>query len=372
MVLSLGLEALFARGARQAGPGEFTRRAFLSGKLDLAQAEAVGDLLEARSREGARHAAGQLAGALSQRIGDIYSALVDVMAHFHAVLDYPDEDIDPFREEEVSRILEEQGERLWRLAASGRRGSLITHGLTCPMIGRPNAGKSSLLNALAGYERAIVTDIPGTTRDTVEVQVQVDGLPVRLIDTAGMRESDDPIEQMGVERSRAAMEGADLILMVCDSAIPFTQEDADLLEEALGWADTILVWNKADLPAAPAPFLRLPEGLEERLTTVEVSVKTGRGLEELERRMGAAARALLPEAEAGQYGVLLTNQRQTEAAERALAGVKRALEALKLGVTPDALLLDVEEALDALGELTGQSVREDVTDRIFASFCVGK
>ena len=364
MVLSLGLEALFARGARQAGPGEFTRRAFLNGKLDLAQAEAVGDLLEARSREGARHAAGQLTGALSRKIGDIYSALVDVMAHFHAVLDYPDEDIDPFRMEELSELLEQQAGELRRLLASCRRGKQLTQGVPCAIVGRPNAGKSSLLNALAGYERAIVTDVPGTTRDTVEVNVELGGLPVRLIDTAGLRDSDDPVEQLGVARSRAAMESSMLLMVVCDGSVPFTREDAALLEQAMALAPTILVWSKSDLPSAPAPFLNLPE----EFPAVSLSAQEGTGLEALEE----AVAALFPRDQEAPYGQLLTNQRQEEAARRALEAVVRAREALEAGVTPDALLTDAEEALAALGELTGQSVREDVTDRIFSKFCVGK
>ncbi|MBQ8801392.1 MAG: tRNA uridine-5-carboxymethylaminomethyl(34) synthesis GTPase MnmE [Clostridium sp.] len=369
MVLTLGLESLFKAGARQATAGEFTRRAFLNGKLDLAQAEAVGDLLEARSRESARHAAGQLSGALSRKLGEIYSALIDVMAHFHAVLDYPDEDIDPFRTEELSDSLGAQEGALRALLGTCRRGQMLTQGISCAIVGRPNAGKSSLLNALAGYERAIVTDIPGTTRDTIDVSAQIGGLPFRFIDTAGLRNSDDPIEQMGVERSRAAMEGADLIMMVCDGSEALTAEDAALLEQALSITDTLLVWNKADLPAAPVPVLSLSPEQEKRLRVVEVSAKTGTGLEELERTL----RELAPlDLGSGSYGELLTNQRQEDAARRALNSVVRAREALDMGVTPDALLTDVEEALSAVGELTGQSVREDITDRIFSKFCVGK
>ena len=364
MVLSLGLEALFARGARQAGPGEFTRRAFLNGRLDLAQAEAVGDLLEARSREGARHAAGQLTGALSQRISDIYSALVDVMAHFHAVLDYPDEDIDPFRLEELAQTLGTQRKALDALLSTCRRGRQLTQGLSCTLVGRPNVGKSSLLNALAGYDRAIVTDIPGTTRDTLDVSLELGGLPVRLIDTAGLRDSSNPIEQLGVERSRSAMAQAELILVLWNSAQPATEEDVDLLCQAMKLAPTILVRTKGDLPPAPAPFLTL-----DRLPpVVTVSAKTGQGLQDLEE----AVATLFPRPGDLPYGQLLTNQRQEEAARRAREAVARAEEALLAGVTPDALLTDVEEALHALGELTGQSVREDVTDRIFSKFCVGK
>lgn len=364
MVLSLGLEALFAQGARQAGPGEFTRRAFLNGKLDLAQAEAVGDLLEARSREGARHAAGRLSGALSRRVGEIYSALVDVMAHFHAVLDYPDEDIDPFRMEELSATLTQQQQALDALLATCRRGRQLQRGVSCALVGRPNAGKSSLLNALAGYDRAIVTDIPGTTRDTLEVEVELGGVPVRLIDTAGLRQSDDPIERMGVERSRRAMEEAELILVLWDSSVAPTQEDGELLEQALSLAPTILIHTKTDLPSGPVPFLNL----DPMPPVVELSTKTGEGLEALEQ----AVAALFPRDSQVPYGQLLSNQRQEEAARRARDCICRAREALELGITPDALLTDVEQALQALGELTGQSVAEDVTARIFQRFCVGK
>ena len=363
-VLSLGLEALCALGARLAGPGEFTRRAFLNGKLDLAQAEAVGDLLEATSREGVRQAAGQLAGALSRRIGEIYSALVDVMAHFHAVLDYPDEDLDPFTREGLSAALAEQEGALDALLSTCRRGRQLARGIPCALVGQPNVGKSSLLNALAGFERAIVTDIPGTTRDTVEANVELGGLPLRLIDTAGLRDSDDPVERMGVERSRAAMEQAELILVLWDSSARVTGEEVALLERAVELAPTILVWTKGDLPTAPIPVLELPEGLQ----VVELSARTGEGLDRLEE----AVAALFPRESGTPYGQILTNQRQEDAARRAQESVARARTALAQGVTPDALLTDVEEALAALGELTGQSVREDITDRIFSRFCVGK
>ena len=364
MVLTLGLEALFAQGARQAGPGEFTQRAFLSGRMDLAQAEAVADLLDAQSREGARQAAGQLSGALSRKIQTIYSALVDVMAHFHAVLDYPDEDIDPFTQEQLDQDLSVQEGALDRLLATYQRGRRLNQGIRCALVGRPNAGKSSLLNALAGYDRAIVTDIPGTTRDTVEETVELGGLPLRLIDTAGLRESEDPIERMGVERSRAAMEGAELILVLADRSAPIREEDWQLVEEARALAPTILVLTKGDLPAARAPFVNV----KELPAMVTVSAKTGAGLDDLSH----AVAALFPRDTGCAYGELLTNARQAQAAQRALDSVSRARRALLAGVTPDALLTDVEEALEALGELTGQSVREDVTARIFQRFCVGK
>lgn len=371
VVLSLVLDALCAAGARLARPGEFTQRAFLNGKLDLTQAEAVIDLIDAETPAAARQAAGQLNGALSRQIDGIYSALTDLMAHFCAVLDYPDEDIDPFQAEQMGQILARQEAALQALLATSRRGTLLHQGITCVLIGRPNAGKSSLLNALAGYERAIVTNIPGTTRDTVETKVTLGGYLFRLVDTAGLRDSDDPIEQLGVARSRQALAEADLVLAVCDGTQPLTEEDHDLLREALAQADTILLANKRDLPDFALPQPAANDALN-TLTVVPLSVKTGDGLDTLETTLAQRAETLLPQAAQSAAGELLTNQRQTQAAQRALDGVTRAKDALDLGMTPDALLTDVEAALEALGELTGRTVREDITARIFSRFCVGK
>lgn len=370
MVLSLVLEALCAAGARQARAGEFTQRAFLNGKLDLTQAEAVIDLIDAETPAAARQAAGQLEGALSRRIEGIYSNLTDVMAHFCAVLDYPDEDIDPFQAQQLQEELDRQGEALQALLRTGRRGQLLARGITCVLLGRPNAGKSSLLNALAGYERAIVTHIPGTTRDTIEVNVELAGCPFRLVDTAGLRDSDDPIEQLGVERSRAALAQADVILLVHDGTQDLTDEDLALLDQALVQADTILVSNKSDLPGYGLPMVASDAG--HTLIPVGLSAKTGLGMEFLEEALGQLAAQLLPQAQEEACGQLLTNQRQTDAVRRAAEGVARASQALAAGMTPDALLTDVEAAMAALGELTGKTLREDITSRIFERFCVGK
>lgn len=363
MVLTLGLEALCAAGARPAGPGEFTRRAFLNGRLDLPQAEAVGDLLEARTDAAVRTAAGQLGGALSRRVEAVYNGLVDLMAHFHAVLDYPDEDIDPFRASELAAALAAATDGLSALLGTYDRGKYLVQGVPCAIVGAPNAGKSSLLNALLGYERAIVTPIPGTTRDTVEETVRLGGVLLRLIDTAGLRKTEDPVERLGVERSRRAMEEAGLILVVLDQSRPATEEDKELVRQAVDLAPTILVLNKADLPQG----LDFTEDLH-LAPAIPVSAKAGAGLEDL----GELVAGMFPQPAAGEAGAVLTNARQAEAARRALESVRAASEGLALGITPDAVLTDVEGAMTALGELTGRSVREDVVERIFARFCVGK
>lgn len=373
MVLTLALEALFAQGARQAGPGEFTQRAFLNGRLDLAQAEAVADLLDARSREGARHAAGRLSGALSRRVGQIYSALVDVMAHFHAVLDYPDEDIDPFTLTKLEDDLSAQSRALHDLLATYQRGRRLNQGVRCVLVGRPNAGKSSLLNALVGYDRAIVTDIPGTTRDTVEESVLCGGVLLRLIDTAGIRATEDPVEQLGVERSRRAIASAELVLAVVDGAVPEDSEEGSLLADvARCGVPWLLVFTKRDmaggLRTAGAVFPAGEGPLAPPAAVVSLSSVTGEGLEDL----GNAVAALFPAGDPGEAGSLLTDRRQEDAARRALDAVRRALEALETGMTPDAVLTDAEEALDALGELTGRTAKEEIVSRIFSRFCVGK
>ena len=363
-VLSLGLEALFAQGVRQAGPGEFTRRAFLNGRLDLTQAEAVADLIDAETPAAVHQAAGQLSGALGRRVGAIYDGLTDLLAHFHAVLDYPDEDIDPFRADTIQAELTGARTALEDLLATYQRGKYIAGGVPCVLVGRPNAGKSSLLNALVGYDRAIVTDVPGTTRDTVEARCRLGGVVLKLIDTAGLRDTEDAVERIGVARSRAALEEARLALLVVDGSEPLTAEDLAAMDEAEKAPRVLCLVNKSDRPLAADV-----EALRRRFPNLRVvSAATGAGLEELEGDIAS----LFPTGGAEAAGELLTNARQAEAARRALAGVERAGESLAAGITPDALLTDVEEALSALGELTGASVREDVTARIFQRFCVGK
>lgn len=361
MVLALALEALYAAGARAAGPGEFTRRAFLNGKLDLTQAEAVMDLIDAETPAAAHAAAGQLEGALSRRVGGIYDGLIDLSAHFHAVLDYPDEELDPFRSETIAAALDQALEALEGLLATYRRGRQLIRGVPTVLLGRPNVGKSSLLNALVGYERAIVTQAPGTTRDTIEAKATLGGVLLNLTDTAGLRAAGDEAERLGVARSRAAAEAAELVFLVLDASQPLTAEDREALALAQEAERCICLLNKSDLPPVlKAESLPFP-------WVCPVSAKDGSGLDALGERVAA----LFPAGD-GQGGAWLTNARQMEAARRAKGDLERAREGLTLGIPPDLLLGDVEEALAALGELTGASVREDITARIFQRFCVGK
>ena len=377
VVLREVLAALFAAGARQAGPGEFTKRAFLNGRLDLTQAEAVIDLIDAETAAAARNAAAQLDGGLRRALEPIQEALLDITSRFYAVVDYPDEDIQDAGPEEIAAALRQAEGALTALLSTCKRGKVLKRGVRTAIVGLPNAGKSSLLNALAGYERAIVTDIPGTTRDTVEESVLCGGVLLRLIDTAGLRETEDAVEKLGVERSRRAMEEAELILLVRDGAVEACPEnkahweaEAVLLNQvARTGKPWLCVESKCDLTGPHAFSIGLiQKDANNPAACLCVSSVTGQGLDRLEE----AVAALFPAGDPGEAGSLLTDQRQEEAADRARAAVRRALEALENGLTPDAALTDAEEALDAIGELTGRTAKEEIVERIFSRFCVGK
>ena len=360
-VLSSGLEALFAAGARPAQRGEFTKRAFLNGQLALTQAEAVIDLIEAETADAAANAAGQVGGALQKKLAPIYDQLTDLCSHFHAVLDYPDEDIDDFDLKQYAAMLRSNAKALYALLQTYGQGRILRQGVAAAIVGKPNVGKSSLLNTLAGYDRVIVTDIAGTTRDTVEETVLLGSTRLRLIDTAGIRETRDAIEAMGVERSRKAVENADLVLYLCDGSQPLTQEDQEVIEACLSKENTIALINKSDLGAVVVPS-DLPF-----TTIIPISTKTGEGLDQL--------RQVVDEMFAGDTpcdGSILTNPRQFDAIARSYEAMLRVLQAMQLGQTPDAVLTDIEAAMEAMGEVTGATVREDITARIFERFCVGK
>ena len=369
VVLRELLAALFAAGARQAKAGEFTKRAFLNGRLDLTQAEAVVDLIDAETAAAARNAAAQLDGGLRRVLEPIQDALLDVTSRFYAVVDYPDEDIEDVRPEQIAEALQAADDRLTALLATCQRGQVLKSGVRTAIVGRPNAGKSSLLNALAGYDRAIVTDVPGTTRDTVEESVLCGGVLLRLIDTAGIRDTEDIVEQLGVERSRQALRTAGLAIVLLDGTAEITQEDLDILALAQNCPRLIVAMSKSDLlPAGHGPVFQTGGNSRRPDAFVTLSSVAPGGLHSLE----SAVARLYPAGESGDAGSLLTDQRQEEAARRARDAVRRATGALESGLTPDTVLTDAEEALDALGVLTGRTARDEIVSRIFSRFCVGK
>ena len=360
-VLTAGLSALLSNGFHQAGPGEFTKRAFLNGQMDLTQAEAVIDLIDAETADAAANAAGQVAGVLRKRLDPIYDSLMDICSHFHAVLDYPDEDIEPFRLQSYVDTLQSASRKLDALLSSCRRGNFIKNGVQTVILGAPNAGKSSLLNALAGFDRVIVTDIPGTTRDAVEQTVTLGRHLLRLLDTAGIRDTSDTVEHLGVERSLKAAQACQLAFFVVDGSKPLTPEDEAAMDAALQAPEAIAILNKQDLPCVIDPS-ELPFSY-----VIPVSCAKQDGLDLLEQALD-----MVFDDEAPCDGSILTNARQADAIAKSRASIEAALSSLRLGMTPDAVLVDVEAAMEALGEATGRVVREDITNRIFERFCVGK
>ena len=360
-VLAAGLEALYMAGALPAQRGEFTKRAFLNGKLDLTQAEAVIDLIEADSPEAAANAAGQVEGVLQKKLAPVYDDLTNLCSHFHAVLDYPDEDIEDFGLHQYADALRKNAKTLDALLQTYGQGKILRSGVAAAIVGRPNVGKSSFLNALAGYDRCIVTDIPGTTRDTIEEVVRVGGVKLRLIDTAGIRETSDTVEAIGVDRSRKAVENADMVIFICDGSQPLTEEDEAIIDFCCDRENAVALINKSDLGQVIEPS-DLPF-----MNVINISASTGEGLDQF-----ADVVEVLFDAQIPCDGSVLTNARQADAIRRAHDAIQRALHSLRLGLTPDAVLIDVEEAMEAMGEVTGATVREDITARIFERFCVGK
>ena len=350
--------ALLGCHARSARPGEFTERAFLAGKMDLAQAEAVMDLINAGAERSAKSALAQLEGRLSVRIADVERELLDALSGLEAAIDYPEE-----LEDDVTSALPEvlaAAEReLQALAGAGLSGRVLREGARVAIVGRPNAGKSSLLNALAGAERAIVTQFAGTTRDVLEETVSMEGVPVTLYDTAGIRAADDPVERIGVERARLAAERADLLLVCFDAAAPLTEEDLALLRETEG-RPRIAVCNKSDLPALWSAETLAAQGI----SACTVSAETGEGLAALRH---AIAVRVAPE----QESALVTNARHIEALQLAAAAVAEARQNAG-GAELELVATDLRDALSALGQITGRTAAADLIERIFSKFCVGK
>ena len=361
VVLNLLLRRALALGARLAQPGEFTQRAFIAGRLDLTQAEAVRDLIEAQTLTQARQAAGQMGGALSRRVAPAKRALVELIALLEAGIDFAEDDLEVAAGDEIARRIGELKPPLAALEASFARGRIVHDGLTLAIVGRPNAGKSSLFNRLVERDRAIVTATPGTTRDLVSERISLDGIPIELVDTAGLREGLEEVEQIGIARSREALADAALVLVVLDATQPLNEEEHRLLAAVEG-RPALVVLNKSDLLAAP---LNEPEG--PRPVRLRTSALTGEGIAALRERIvdlatGGAA------AEPG----LLTNMRQHDAIVTALAALADAERANAASIPHEMILLDLYRGLWALDSLTGQTTPDDILNLIFSTFCIGK
>jgi tRNA modification GTPase len=356
----LVLDTLLENGARLAAPGEFTRRAFLNGRIDLAQAEAVADLIHSRTELALAAANEQLAGKLSQRINLLRDDLMRTLAHIEAHIDFPDEDIAPDTREKLIGRLQAGVAFTDQLLRTANEGRILRRGIRAAIIGRPNVGKSSLLNQLLGHDRAIVSRIPGTTRDTIEETANVRGLPVIFIDTAGLREAADEIELEGIRRSRGALADAELILHVLDAADPLADDDEKLFSE-FAQKKRLLIRNKIDLPLR----LQLPPGI----SALDVCCLTGKGIEEVKDAIKEKVWA--GEIQAGMWQVMI-NARHQDALQRAREAIGRTVTALRDGLGLELAALDLRIAANAVGEIVGKTATDDLLDAIFSQFCIGK
>lgn len=358
------LQLILRSGARMANPGEFTERAFVNGRIDLAQAEAVMDVIQAKSRAGLTSAVSQLEGRLSKVINKTRNELTELVTRLEVMIDYPEEDLEDIAVPDVSGALKGMQEKLQHMLEESQSGRMIRDGVMAAIAGTPNAGKSSLLNRLLQEERAIVTDVPGTTRDVLEEWITLRGIPVCLVDTAGIRETDDTVEKIGVSRARQYLDRADIILAVIDSSRPLTEEDKDILQSVAG-KNVIVVLNKTDLPPvvtskdlSPYGFLLCP-----------ISASTGKGLDDLKDM-------LLQEVLKGGFtdgpSALLTNTRHIELVRQSAEALNRAQQSLQDGMPLDCAIVDIRQAWDALGSITGDTVHDDIVEEIFSRFCLGK
>ncbi len=352
-----------ANGARLAEPGEFTRRAFLAGKLDLTQAEAVMDLITAKTDRAQAAAQRALDGALSSRVNLAREELLQVLAHLEAYIDFPEDDIAPETMDKLGGQLATVTTALQRLLETSREGRIMRHGVSVALIGRPNAGKSSLMNALLGHDRAIVTEVPGTTRDTIDEFCSIGGVPVCLTDTAGIREANETVERIGVERSRKSLATSDLLLHVIDGSVDYHRDDTHI---ATHYADrpVIVVINKSDLTECVC----LPSGVAE-LLPVRVSATTGMGLDDLRNRLLDKFHLGLAGNAANEVHV---NERHARALRVALDHLGEAAAELKRAEPPEIVSQHLRFALDAMGEIVGKTTTEDILDKIFSQFCIGK
>lgn len=381
VVLKRILELVVKEGARIAEPGEFTKRAFLNGRIDLAQAEAVIDLINAKTLRSSKIAVDQLEGRVSTKIKNLRDKLVTLAAHVEATLDYPEEGIDEITELEISQGLDKIKNKLLSLLAGFEKGRIIKDGIKTVIIGKPNVGKSSLLNQLAGYDKAIVTDVPGTTRDTIEEYISIAGIPIKIVDTAGIRDTKDKVEKLGVKRTMDAIESADLVIMMIDIITGFTKEDEDVLEHInnIGGKFPVVLLNKIDLLEEPkGGFGEEPAKIydaiyylydESDISIIETSMKDGRGISQLEKEI---YKLFIGEEISIDSEIITANVRHGSLLKEALDDIRNAKAAHKSGITLDCVAIDINSAAHHLGEITGESVSDAIIEQIFSRFCIGK
>lgn len=360
------LELALENGALPASRGEFTKRAFLNGRLDLSQAEAVMDIIEARGSAALSQAESHLSGALSRFVKMSRDELTDLITKLEVTIDYPEEDLEDLTNEQIGEGLDGIEKSLSSLLKRSEEGRIIKDGLRTAIVGRPNAGKSSLLNALLQEDRAIVTDIPGTTRDTIEESIKIGGVPLVLMDTAGLRETDNKVEKIGIERAKKSMEQADLVLAVIDGSHPLEKEDKELLSSLKG-RKSMVILNKYDLPQeVDEEEIKVLAG---DAPVVSLSARYGSGMEELEEALRRLTET--QDRDAGRR-LFLTNLRHVDLVKKALEAVRRAQQSLKDGMPADCITVDLVEAWNRMGEITGETVDNELINKIFERFCVGK
>lgn len=366
VVLKNILELCIKQGARLAEPGEFTKRAFLNGRIDLSQAEAVIDLINSKTNESSKAAINQLEGKLSQKIKDARRKLIELLAHIEVTVDYPEHDIEEITGQMIYKEIGEIKQKLCDIIKGFEKGRIIREGIDAVIIGKPNVGKSSLLNELSGKSKAIVTDIPGTTRDIIEEYININGIPLRIIDTAGIRETEDVVEKIGVERTHKAINDADLIIMMIDAKRGMDEEDNKILT-MLGDKKLIILINKTDI--VDEDQICKIESLLAGKKYIKTSMKEGTGINELE----STITELFVQGEVNiNEEVLLTNIRHKNLIDMAVSSIEKAMDAIENFMTLDLVSIDITDAADYLGQITGESVSEDVMHEIFSRFCLGK
>ena len=361
-VLELTLQA----GARLAAPGEFTKRAFLNGRIDLAQAEAVVEVIKSKTDLARRVAIDVLTGRLSREVNALSDRLADLLAEVEASVDFPDEDLDFMATDAMSQTARLIQRDLTELLATASEGKILREGISVAIVGKPNVGKSSLLNALLQAERAIVTDIPGTTRDTIEESLNLEGIPIKLVDTAGIHETDDIVERQGVDRSRTYLDSADLVLMIFDASQALMDADFALLREANS-RRAILILNKIDLPIVTLPVDLPPIVPQNRI--VQTSVLFEKGIEQLK---SVILQEVFGDTFLSGESPIVTNVRHYDALRRAEIALDHAIESLQGEMSPEFTAVDLRSSLDCIGEIVGKTTTDDILERIFSQFCVGK